>query len=56
MYSTKLYRIAAVASAVKSHAAVIATGSRPKLSSVAAIEPRMIENSSQERNVRSVAK
>ena len=40
---------------VNAHADASAAAS-PKLSSVAAMEPMMIENSSQERNVRSAAK
>jgi hypothetical protein len=44
------------ASTVKDHAEVSVTVSVPKLSKVAAMVLRKIENSSHERNVRSAAK
>jgi hypothetical protein len=41
---------------VKTHAEARVTVSWPKFKSVAAMEPRMMENSSQARKVRSAAK
>lgn len=56
MYRTRLYSSARTARTVKAHEAVRVTASRPKLSRVAAMEPRMMENSSHARKVRSAAK
>lgn len=55
-YKTRLYINAAQATAVNPHAAEREIWSCPKLSKAAAMEPRMMENSSQARKVRSAAK
>ena len=56
MYSRKLYTSARQARMVNAQAEPRLIMSVPKLSKVAAIVLRKIENSSQERNVRSAAK